>query len=78
MSMENRLRAVDDLLDTACVSLTHFTTPDLKLAKDICEIFGIPFGTLIRRAEAIRLLGENVFNADLLKEAARQIIAGDG
>ncbi len=75
MTIDERIRQVDQVMDQASVNLESLSSDELAIAKQLCEYFELPFGTLVRRAEAIRLLGDTDPTVDRLREAAQHLIA---
>jgi hypothetical protein len=74
MGVEERIRQVDQVADQACVSLAGLTTEELALARRLCEYFDLKLGTLVRRADAIRILGDTESAIQRLQEAAQHLI----
>lgn len=74
-SFEDRLREVDALVPESGVRLDHLADYELRLVADLCKHFDLPLGSLVRRAEAIRLAGGQGTLADCLREAAQHLVA---
>ncbi len=74
MNVDERIRQVDQVLDQANVSLSDLTVAELELAQKLCEHFALQLGTLVRRADAIRVLGESTTTSQRLQEAAQHLI----
>lgn len=74
VNVEERIRQVDHVLDQANVSLSDLTPAELELAKKLCEYFELQLGTLVRRANAIRILDESETTLQRLQEAAQHLI----
>jgi hypothetical protein len=74
VNVEQRIRQVDHVLDRAKVSLSDFSPTELALAQQLCEHFELQLGTLVRRADAIRILGDTETAAQRLQEAAQHLI----
>jgi hypothetical protein len=74
MNVDARIRQVDQIVDKASVSLADLTPEELELARKLCKHFELQMGTLIRRANAIRMLGETATNSQRLQEAAQHLI----
>lgn len=74
MNVEQRIRQVDQVLERASVSLSDLSPTELELAKQLCEHFDLQLGSLVRRADAIRILGGNASNSERLREAAQHLI----
>lgn len=74
MTIEARIRQVDELLLCSSVSLSSFQPDDLLLAHDLCKRFKLHFGTLVRRASAIAQLQDTSSLADRLREAAQHLM----
>jgi hypothetical protein len=69
-----RLKYIDRHMDSATVSIAHLTDVERKLANELCSSFELPLGTLLRRAEAIRLAGGHDSFTECLREGARHLI----
>jgi len=54
--------------------LGGLTPEEQQLAAEVCEFFSVPLGTLIRRAEAVRLAGGHDNFGDCNREAVRHLI----
>jgi len=74
VNVEQRIRQVDQVLDRASVSLSDLSPTELELANQLCEHFDLQLGTLVRRADAIRILGGSSTNSERLREAAQHLI----
>ncbi len=74
MGVEERIRQVDQVADQAGVSLARLTSEDLALARRLCEHYDLKLGTLVRRADAIRILGDAESASQRLQEAAQHLI----
>ena len=74
VNVDERIRQVDQVLDQANVSLSDLTPAELELAQKLCEHFELQLGTLVRRADAIRVLGESATTSQRLQEAAQHLI----
>jgi hypothetical protein len=74
MGVEVRIRQVDQVADQAVVSLAGMTSEELALARRLCEHFDLKLGTLVRRADAIGILGDTENAAERLQEAAQHLI----
>ncbi len=73
-SLDERIKFVDLCMGRASVSLRKVSPADINLAHELCEHFELKLGTLMRRANAIRLLGEPGTMSDRLREAAQHLI----
>ena len=56
------------------MSIAGLTTSEVELAQKLCEHFDLGFGTLLRRAAAIELIGGSDTTVDRLREAAQHSI----
>jgi len=74
MNIEERIRQVDLAMESATVSVSKMTDRQRRLAKLLCEEFELPFGTLIRRANAIEIVSWDGSGTDRLREAAQHLI----
>ena len=74
VNVNERIRQVDQVLDQANVSLLDLTPAELELAQKLCAHFELQLGTLVRRADAIRVLGEPATRSQRLQEAAQHLI----
>lgn len=74
MNVEQRIRQVDQVLERASVSLSDLSPTEFELAQQLCAHFELQIGTLVRRADAIRILGGNATTAERLQEAAQHLI----
>ena len=74
MAIEERIRLADSVIEEAKVSMAGLTTSEVELAEKLCEHFELKFGTLLRRAAAIELIGGSDTAADRLREAAQHLI----
>jgi hypothetical protein len=74
MGVEGRIRQVDQVAGQAGVSLAGLTSEELALAQRLCKHFDLKLGTLVRRANAIRILGDTESTAERLQEAAQHLI----
>lgn len=74
MTVDERIKQVDDVLPRAAVSLARYSCTDLELAQQLCEHFELKLGMLIRRAEAIRLLADTESDKQRLQEAAQHLV----
>lgn len=74
MGVEERIRQVDQVADKATVSLARLTTEELILARRLCEHFDLKLGALVRRADAIGILGDTESTKQRLQEAAQHLI----
>jgi len=74
MSFEERIRQVNLAMESATVSVSKMTDRQRRLAKLLCEEFELPFGTLIRRANAIEIVSSDGSGTDRLREAAQHLI----
>jgi len=74
MTIEERIRLADSFIEEAKVSLAGLTTDEIELAEKLCEHFELKFGTLLRRAAAIELIGGSDTTVDRLREAAQHLI----
>lgn len=77
MTVEARIKQVDDLYAQATITLVKYTPADVELASQLCGHFELKLGTLIRRAEAIRLLQDTPSNKERLQEAAQHLVMMD-
>lgn len=73
--IEAQLREVDGYTPSASVSVARLADHEWRLAKDLCQHFEVPVGSLIRRAEAIRLAGGQDTVTNCLREAAQHLVA---
>ena len=71
--LQNRLREVDAHLASASVSMAGLSVEERKLANKLCGCIELPLGSLLRRADAIRLAGSHDKFSDCLREAAQQL-----
>ena len=74
MGVEDRIRQVDQVASQAIVTLAGLKADELELAKKLCDHFDLQLGTLVRRADAIRILGEKQPTVERLQEAAQHLI----
>jgi len=74
MNIEERIRQVDLAVESATVSLSKLHVRELFVAKRLCEEFELPLGTLVRRANAIKIAGFDGSGTDRLREAAQHLI----
>jgi hypothetical protein len=74
VNVNERIRQVDQVADQASVSISNLAPEELELAKKLCEHFELGLGTLVRRADAIRLLGDTETTVLRLQEAAQHLI----
>jgi inorganic triphosphatase YgiF len=74
MGVDDRIREVDKVASQAVVSLAGMTQDELMLAQQLCDHFELQLGTLVRRADAIRLLGDTETTTQRLQEAAQHLI----
>ena len=74
MTIEERIRQVDLAMDSATVSMARLTTGEIGLAEKLCMHFDLKFGTLLRRAAAIEIIGGADSVTDRLREAAQHLI----
>ena len=74
MGVDDRIRQVDRVASQAIVSLADLTADDLELARKLCAHFDLQLGTLVRRADAIRILGDTETSTDRLQEAAQHLV----
>jgi hypothetical protein len=74
VNVDERIRQVDQVAGQASVSISRLTPEELELAQKLCEHFELQIGTLIRRADAIRLLGDTDTTVQRLQEAAQHLI----
>ena len=74
MGVDDRIRQVDQVASHAIVSLAALTDDELELAKKLCDHFELQLGTLVRRADAIRILGDTQSTIERLQEAAQHLI----
>lgn len=74
MGVQERIRQVGQVADQAAVSLTGLTAEESALARRLCEHFDLRLGTLVRRADAIRILGDTESASLRLQEAAQHLI----
>lgn len=74
MAIEERIRLADSVIEEAKVSVTGLTTDEVELARKLCEHFELNFGTLLRRAAAIDLIGGSDTTVVRLREAAQHLI----
>ena len=74
MKIEKRIKQVDLAMEAATVSLEGLTPAEIDLAKKLCIHFDLKFGTLLRRAAAIELIGGAGPVSDRLREAAQHLI----
>lgn len=74
--LDQRLKRIDRYIPLADVGLAELPQPTLNLAQDLCQHFGLQLGSLIRRANAIKLAdGENAADVEVrLREAAQHLI----
>ena len=72
--LHKRLRRVDRYFQLATVSMGCLSTDERRLAVELCETFGLRLGSLLRRADAIRLAGGHDNFGDCLREAAQHLI----
>lgn len=56
MNVDERIKQVDAGIDRASVSIEGFSPAELDLAVQLCRHFKLQLGTLVRRADAIRIL----------------------
>jgi hypothetical protein len=68
------MKLVDSLLPSATLSLDHLTENERLAAAELADLMILPLGTLLRRAEAVRLAGGRDTFTDCLREAAQQLI----
>lgn len=73
--LQQRLKEIDRHMESAKVSMADLTDVERKLASDLCDHFELPLGTILRRADAIRLAGGQSNLADCLREASQHLIA---
>ncbi|MEO8269827.1 MAG: hypothetical protein ABI557_08905 [Aureliella sp.] len=76
--LQQHLKEIDGYLDSASVSMADLTDAERKLANDLCSHFELPLGTLLRRANAIRLAGGHDNFSQSLREGARHLIFRSG
>jgi hypothetical protein len=74
MTIEERIKQVDAVLESATASLIRYSAVDEELAHQICDHFDLQLGTLVRRAAAIQIIGDADSVADQLREAAQHLI----
>jgi hypothetical protein len=74
MAIEERIRLAESVIEEAKVSVAGLTTDEVELARKLCEHFELNFGTLLRRAAAIKLIGGSDTTVDRLREAAQHLI----
>lgn len=74
MGVEERIRQVDQVADQAGVSLAGLTSEELALARRLCEHYDLKLGSLVRRADAIGILGDTESAAERLQEAAQHLV----
>lgn len=74
--LDQRLIEIDRYIPLATVSLAELPQPTLNLAHDLCQHFDLQLGSLVRRANAIKLAdGENAASAqERLREAAQHLV----
>ena len=74
--LNQRLKQIDGYVPAATVGIAELPQPTLNLAHDLCQHFDIQLGSLIRRANAIKLAdGENAAGAEeRLREAAQHLV----
>lgn len=72
--LRRRIADVDAQMELASVSLARLTDQERDTVAEYSSFIGIPHGTLLRRAEAIRLAGGQDNFTDCLREAVGQII----
>lgn len=73
--LDRRLLQIDSYIPLASVSLAELPQPTLNLAYDLCRHFDLQLGSLVRRADAIKLAdGENAAGVEeRLREAAQHL-----
>lgn len=69
-----RIQLVDSLLPLAPLSLDHLTENERLAAAELADIMMLPLGTLLRRAEAVRLAGGHNSFTSCLREATQHLI----
>lgn len=74
MTIAKRIREVDRQMPRASVSLAELTEEQITHAQEICEHFELKFGTLIRRANAVKLAGGQDDFKGCLQEAAQHLV----
>ena len=74
--LDQRLIQIDSYIPLASVSLAELPQPTLNLAHDLCQHFDLLLGSLIRRANAIKLAdGENAAEVEVrLREASQHLV----
>jgi hypothetical protein len=74
--LDRRLIQIDKYIPLASVSLAELPQPTLNLAHDLCRLFDLQLGSLIRRANAIKVAdGANATDAEeRLREAAQHLV----
>jgi len=76
--MQKRIELVDSLLPSATLSLDHLSENERLAAAELADYMELPLGTLLRRAEAVRLAGGHDTFTDCLREATQHLILIQG
>ena len=71
---QKRIELVGSLLPSATLSLDHLTENERLAAAELADYMELPLGTLLRRAEAVRLAGGHDTFTNCLREAAKHLI----
>jgi hypothetical protein len=74
MNVDQRIQQVDACIEQASVSIEGLSATELDLALQLCKHFELQLGTLVRRADAIRILDEGQTARERLQEAAQHLI----
>ena len=74
MNLDQRIQQVDACIEQASVSIEGLSPSEFDLAVHLCQHFELQLGTLVRRADAIRILGESATTSQRLQEAAQHLI----
>jgi len=74
MTVEERIAEIDAMMPYAEVSLLGLRQVEFSVAVKITDTFEVPFGSLIRRADAIELAGGQPTYVHSLQEAAQHLV----
>jgi len=74
MNINQRIQQVDACIEQASVLIGGLSPSELDLAVQLCKHFELQLGTLVRRADAIKILGDTETTVERLQEAAQHLI----